>query len=129
MLSQYAFSRPVVRWVRTLAWLCVFAITVLSLLPGEARPHTRLPGRLEHTMAYAGTGFLFWFGYSKPRHRRLIWIGLAIASGVFEALQNFIPGRSPSILDALASTLGLTFGFIGAALLDRSISSREGEKD
>ena len=129
MLSQYTFSGPIVRWVRALAWLCVFAITVLSLLPGEERPHTGLPGRLEHAMAYAGTSFLFWFGYSDPRHRLLIWIGLAIASGLFEALQNFIPGRSPSILDALASTLGLTFGFMGAALLHRSVLSREKEKD
>ena len=128
MLSKYTFSKPVVRWVRLLAWLCGIAITVLSLLPGEERPHTGLPGRFEHAMAYAGTGFLFWFGYSDPRHRVLIWIGLAIASGVFEALQNFIPGRSPSILDALASTLGLTFGFMGGALAQRSLSSREREK-
>jgi len=127
--SQCTFSRPVVRWIRTLAWLCVFAITVLSLLPGEERPHTGLPGRFEHAMAYAGTGFLFWFGYSDPRPRLMIWIGLAITSGVFEALQNFIPGRSASILDALASTLGLTFGFMGGALLHQSMSSREREKD
>jgi len=59
----------------------------------------------------------------------MIWIGLAITSGVFEALQNFIPGRSASILDALASTLGLTFGFMGGALLHQSMSSREREKD
>jgi VanZ family protein len=129
VLSQDTFSRPFVHCVRTLAWVCVLAIAVLSLLPGEERPHTGLPGRLEHAMAYAGTGFLFWFGYCEPRHRFMIWIGLAIASGVFEALQNFVPGRSPSIFDALASTLGLTFGFMAGAQLHQSISNRERKKD
>jgi VanZ family protein len=119
---EHIFSGAVMRWMRALAWLCVLTITVLSLLPGEERPHTGLSGRLEHAMAYAGTGFFIWFGYLHPRHRALFWCGLAIASGVFEVLQNFIPGRSPSILDALASTLGLTFGFLVSALLQWSLS-------
>jgi VanZ family protein len=122
---QHTFSGPVRRWVRALAWLCVLTIAVLSLLPGEERPHTGLAGRLEHAIAYAGTGFFFWFGYSDPRHRALFWIGLAIASGVFEVLQNFVPGRSPSIFDALASTLGLTFGCMAAALAQWSLPRRE----
>ncbi|ARN80173.1 VanZ family protein [Methylocystis bryophila] len=126
MLFEQIFSGPVLRFVRALAWLCVLTITVLSLLPGDERPHTGLSGRFEHAMAYAGTGFLFWFGYSGPRDRALFWIGLAIASGVFEILQNFIPGRSPSILDALTSTLGLTFGFMAAALLRWGLSRGEG---
>ena len=125
MLLEHIFSGTVSRWVRALAWLCVLTITVLSLLPGDERPHTGLSGRFEHAMAYAGTGFFFWFGYPVPRQRALFWIGLAIASGVFEVLQNFIPGRSPSIYDALASTLGLTFGFMAAALLRWSLLRRE----
>jgi len=127
MLSQHSFSGRALPWVRALAWLCVLTIAVLSLLPGDERPHTGLSARFEHATAYAGTGFFFWFGYSAPRQRALFWIGLAIASGVFEVLQNFIPGRSPSIFDALASTLGLTFGFMAAALLHWSLS--RGERD
>jgi VanZ family protein len=95
---------------RIIAWTCAVAITVLSLVPGTLRPHTFLPGRAEHFMAYAGTGFFFVLGYLDIRQRILVWIGLAIASGVFEILQAFIPGRSASPLDALASTGGLTFG-------------------
>lgn len=125
MLLELIFSGPVLRFVRALAWLCMLTIAALSLLPGDERPHTGLSGRFEHAMAYAGTGFIFWFGYPEPRHRALFWIGLAIASGVFEILQNFIPGRSPSILDALASTLGLTFGFLAAALSQWGLSRRE----
>jgi VanZ family protein len=98
------------RAARVLAWICVAAITVLSLVPGALRPHTFLPGRVEHFVAYAGTGFFFALGYLDVRLRVFAWLGLAIASGVFEILQNFVPGRSPSSLDALASTGGLTFG-------------------
>ena len=125
MRSEYIFSGAVMRWLRALAWLCVLTITILSLLPGEERPHTGLSGRLEHAMAYAGTGFFIWFGYHHPRHRALFWCGLAIASCVFEVLQNFIPGRSPSVFDALASTLGLTFGYSVSALLQWSLSRRD----
>jgi VanZ family protein len=124
VLSQYIFAAAGQRSARALAWLCVLTITILSLLPGDERPHTGFSGRLEHALAYAGTGVLIWFGYSDPRHRALFWIGLAIASGVFEVLQNFVPGRSPSIFDALASTLGLTFGFVAAAALQWSLSLR-----
>ena len=125
MRSEHIFSGAVMRWMRALAWLCVLTITILSLLPGEERPHTGFSGRFEHAMAYAGTGFFIWFGYPHPRHRALFWISLAIASGVFEVLQNFIPGRSPSIFDALASTLGLTLGYMVSALLQWSLSRRE----
>ena len=95
---------------RLVAWACALAIAVLSLIPGDYRPHTDLPGRAEHFVAYAGTGFFFVLGYLDVRQRALAWLGLALASGLFEILQAFIPGRSSNSLDALASTGGLTFG-------------------
>jgi VanZ family protein len=96
-------------------------IAVLSLVPGDARPHTDLPGRAEHFIAYAGTGLLFALGYYALRQRMLGLIGLAIASGAFEVLQNFVPGRSPSPLDALASTCGAAFGLLLGAFLNAFI--------
>jgi len=107
----------VVSIARPLAWACVVVIAVLSLVPGDARPHTGLPGRAEHFIAYAGTGFLFSLAYCGLRQRMLALISLAIASGAFEVLQNFVPGRSPSPLDALASTSGLAFGLILGSIL------------
>jgi hypothetical protein len=109
---------------RIIAWICAVAITVLSLVPGTLRPHTFLPGRAEHFMAYAGTGFFFVLGYLDIRQRILAWIGLAIASGVFEILQAFIPGRSPSSLDALSSTGGLTFGLAMGLIAEIILSQR-----
>lgn len=99
-----------IRTARLIAWTCALTIAVLSLMPGDYRPHTLMPGRAEHFVAYAGTGFFFVLGYLDVRQRALAWLGLALASGIFEILQAFIPGRSSSSLDALASTSGLTFG-------------------
>jgi VanZ family protein len=90
---------------------------VLSPVPGDERLQTDLPGRAEHFIAYAGTGFFLALGYHGWRPRVVVWIRLAAASGMFEILQNFIPGRSPSLLDALASSGGLTLGMAcGVAL-------------
>jgi hypothetical protein len=89
----------------------------LSLVPGDARPHTGLPGRGEHFIAYAGTGLLYALGYWELRQRMLALICLAIASGAFEVLQNFVPGRSPSPVDALVSAYGAAFGLLLGATL------------
>ncbi|MBU6528316.1 VanZ family protein [Methylocystis sp. MJC1] len=102
-----------------LAWACVLVILALSLAPGDARPHTILPGKLEHFIAYAGTGFLFSIAYRCLRTRAQIWGALVIASVVLEAIQSFIPGRSPDLLDALASSMGLTVGLTFGAVLTR----------
>jgi VanZ family protein len=76
-----------------------------------------LPRPAEHFVAYAGTGFFFALSYYGLRERLLVWFGLAVASGVFEILQNFVPGRSPSPLDALASTSGLTLGLLSGVIV------------
>jgi hypothetical protein len=102
---------------RLVAWACIVAITALSLVPGGLRPHTFLPGWSEHFIAYSGTGFFLALGYLGLRQRLFAWIGLAVASGVFEILQDFVPGRSPSPFDALASMGGLTLGVALGAVL------------
>ena len=96
--------------------------SILSLVPGAERPHTGAPGRAEHFVAYGGTGFLLALGYLGWRQRLVAWIGLAAASGVFEILQNFIPGRSPSLFDALASTGGLTLGTAVGVILTAALA-------
>jgi VanZ family protein len=125
-LRSYAFwlnPSHLASIARPLAWACVVVIAVLSLVPGDARPHTGLPGRGEHFIAYAGTGLLFALGYWELRQRMLALICLAIASGAFEVLQNFVPGRSPSPLDALTSTCGAAFGLVLGAILSAVVSS------
>ena len=105
-----------------LAWGCIAIVVVLSLVPGSHRPHTFLPGLAEHFIAYAVTGFFFALNYRSLQESLLVWVGLAIASGIFEILQNFIPGRSPSPVDALASVSGLSVGLITALILAAVLS-------
>ena len=71
-----------------------------SELRDATRPRSGLPGRAEHFIAYAGTGVFVALGYVGRRQRVGGWLGLAAASELFEFLQNFIPGRSPSLFDA-----------------------------
>ena len=105
---------------RPLAWFCLLVIAVLSLVPGDLRPHSFLPGRAEHFVAYAVAGWLLALGYWSTRARVLGWLSVSIASGAFEILQNFVPQRTPSVWDALVSVGGLTFGILLGAFRYRN---------
>jgi VanZ family protein len=104
---------------RVAAWVAVLMLTVLSLVPGDLRPHTPMPGRLDHFMAYGLTGLVIAIGYA-PKLIRLSWWGaLTVAAGAFECAQAHIPGRSPSMFDAMASSGGLALGlFVASRLFD-----------
>jgi hypothetical protein len=104
------------RVARMAGWAGIAAITILSLVPGSERPHTGLPGQAEHFAAYACTGFALSLAYHGLRERLIFWFVLATASGVFEILQIWIPGRDAKIQDALASTFGLTTGLVLGAM-------------
>jgi hypothetical protein len=104
------------RVARMAGWAGIATITILSLVPGSERPHTGWPGQAEHFAAYACTGFALSLAYLGLRERLIFWFGLATASGVFEILQIWIPGRDAKIQDALASTFGLTTGLVLGAM-------------
>jgi VanZ family protein len=107
----------ILQTLKILAWLSVLAIVALSLVPGYLRPSTLSSARVEHFLAYAGAAFLFGIAYSSLRERASVWGGLAAVSVVLEVLQGLVPGRSPHILDALASTTGLTIGLLSGAVV------------
>ena len=98
-------------------WLGVLIIAILSLVPGNLRPHTVLPGPLEHTLAYALTGAALAFGYRRMDFRLLCLVGLSAGSVVLEILQASVPGRSPSAVDAVASSSGAALGMLLGAVL------------
>jgi VanZ family protein len=103
---------PLLRLAQIATWTGIVTITVLSLLPGSERPHTGLPGQVEHFLAYACTGLAASFGYLSFRERIVFWTALGAASGFFELIQAWIPDRSSDVRDALASTIGLTAGLL-----------------
>lgn len=96
-------------------WL---VITVLSLLPGNERPHTGYGGNIEHMVAYVGSAGLTALAF---RRAPLIWMVLpfSMASVVFEIAQLYIPGRSSGFDNWFASTLGALVGALLARWLVR----------
>ncbi len=105
------------RFSAVAGWLGVLIIAVLSLVPGDLRPHTILPGPLEHMLAYALTGAALGFGYRHLGSRLLCLGGLSFGSVVFEILQADVPGRSSSAVDVLASSSGVALGILLGAVL------------
>ncbi len=104
---------------RVATWLCVAFVVVLSLVPGQDRPHTGIAGQSEHFIAYAGTAMIAMLSY-----RRALWtiIGLSLLSCLLEILQNFVPGRSPAVMDVIFSSAGGATGTGAAALLSFAVS-------
>jgi hypothetical protein len=88
------------------AWI---AVAVLSLVPGHDRPHTGIPGDLEHAVAYAFTALATSMAW--PRTRGLgVVLALTIMSGAFEICQLWIPGRGASALTWIISSLSAGVG-------------------
>ena len=76
-------------------WLGIVVIAVLSLVPGDYRPHTFLPGPAEHVLAYALTGIALAIGYPQASHRVLWFLALSAAGALFEVLQIWTPAARP----------------------------------
>jgi VanZ family protein len=110
--AEHYMRTLLLRLARIATWSGIVTITVLSLLPGSERPHTGLPGQVEHFLTYACTGLAASFGYLSFRERVIFWTALGAASGFFELIQAWIPDRSSDVRDALASTVGLTAGLL-----------------
>src|SRR3954453_12676172 len=123
MEAETAVLRSVPRQVvQVAAWLCVVLTAYLSLIPSAVEVRTEMPGQLEHVMAYFGTSLLFALGY--PRKLWLIVLGLVAYASLLEGLQSFSPGRTPSLLDASASWLGVVLGVAAVSLSGRWFKSR-----
>lgn len=111
--------------LRLAGWVAVAAIAVLSLVPGEARPHTIESGQVEHLIAYAGTSLLLALGYLW--RVRAVAIGAALTgyAAILEAMQILIPGRGPRLVDFAMSSLGvwLAIALVGLWLWRRNTRS------
>jgi VanZ family protein len=97
------------RWLGNTAKMVFFAgvigVAVLSLLPAKHAP-SLFNDKLEHLIAYAVLGFVG--GLAFPTRRATVWMIaliplLAIA---MELGQEFSPGRSTEIADAVISGAG-----------------------
>ena len=103
-------------WI-AIAWVGYFAIVLVSLVPGSARPHIHgFPAELEHFVAYGAAGSAYGLAYCSTFTRIVSGLILSAASALFEGLQSFVPDRTPELADILASTVGAWIG-LGFAVL------------
>src|SRR5262245_31205718 len=96
---------------RVVAWGCIGAIAILSLLPGPAVTpmRTSMGGHLEHLLAYAATTLITTLAY--VAHGRLkITLALMLYAGSLEYLQRYAPGRLSSFGDFAHSATGVLLG-------------------
>jgi hypothetical protein len=95
--------------------LGVLIIVLLSLVPGELRPHTGASGHVEHFGAYAATAFLAAQGL-RLRGHIICAVGLAALSAAVEIAQMLIPGRNGEFAGFFYSTLGAWLGLLAGSL-------------
>ena len=94
------------RLSRVLAWVLVFGIVALSIVPPDDRVVTDLPRLLEHLSILLLAGLAFGLGY--PDRYPLQTIAFFAAS--LELVQVWVPGRHARLSDFAAGVVGLSLG-------------------
>ena len=104
---------------RAVGWACVVVIVVVSLVPGDARPDTGIPGQIDHIIAYCGTASLLGLGYPAAKSRFGMIVMLISLAATLEVAQRWIPGRHPQFIDFAASVAGTCLGMLAAMVVHR----------
>jgi VanZ family protein len=103
--------------LRACAGCSIFALAVLSWLPGQAMVRTgALSPSEEHFLAYMISGLLV--AAALPRYR-LVHVACfyVLLAGMLELGQNFVPGRDPEVFAAIVSICGAIAGEVVARLV------------
>lgn len=104
---------------RILAWIGIFAIVVLSVVPAAERPVTDFAPQFEHVAAFALVAGAFSIGYDLSL-ARLIFFALLFCGGI-ELLQVPLPTRharvSDFVIDFIASCFAFALVHIGKKLV------------
>jgi membrane associated rhomboid family serine protease len=106
------------RLSRVTGLACVAAIIVLSLLPGDERPHTGASGQIEHVAAYLGTAVLLALGFRTMRNRVAALSALVGLAAALEIMQRLVPGRHSQVIDWFASSMGAGIGVLAVVLIE-----------
>ncbi len=101
---------PLAAALRFVSWLCIPTIAILSLVPGEARPHTGFPGQIEHVLAYFLTALLLGVHQRTLASVAILALALCAYAGILETLQVWVPGRNAQLIDFAASSCGALSG-------------------
>ena len=106
----------------------VIAVTWLSLSPPDSLPEIQVWDKLLHLMAYAVLATCGAVGFLGCRPRLMVGVGLIVLGCGLEVAQAAIPGRNPSISDAVANIAGIALGLATAWIGDRLVGASEGSK-
>jgi hypothetical protein len=104
--------RKLVMLTRMGSGLAALTIIVLSLLPGNMRPHVLGNDYGEHFVAYLVTGGLLAIGCLRPMQLLSRGVLLTICAGSLEFVQLWIPGRTSSAGGFATSTIGAWIGLL-----------------
>lgn len=104
--KRHALLAQVITLIRVEAWLAVLLVIVLSVVPGNMRPHVLPNGNHEHLTAYFITGILLGVGYSRAGQLLLSAVMLSVCAGALEIAQIWIPERTASLENFFSSTFG-----------------------
>jgi len=102
--------------LRSGACVALVGVAVLSLVPGEMRPHTPASGNMDHLAAYLVCGALVGLGIRRLNGWRMPLFLSALAA-CFEVAQLLIPGRNPGLDNWAASTAGAVIAALVLAVL------------
>jgi len=112
------------RSVKLLAWLCLAAIVVLSLVTPSLRPVTALPHNLEHAGIFLAAGLAVGLGY--PGHWWRNALLLTAFAGAIEIAQLYAPGRHARWMDFFVDATAACLGAALASMVERMTLSRGG---
>ena len=104
----------------------IIAVTWLSLTPQGALPEIHVWDKLQHLMAYAVLAICGTVGFLGRRRRLMVGLGLIVLGCGIEVAQAAVPGRSPSIGDAVTNIAGIALGLATAWIGDRLVGARKG---
>lgn len=111
------------------AILCSLVILVLTLMPGQAVPKVEIfqVDKLVHFFVFSSLMVSASYGTLKSNQRNgtpgrpFLWSGFySVIFGIMiEVLQQFIPGRSFSIPDMVANSIGVGLGYLLCVVMQR----------
>jgi VanZ family protein len=93
-----------------LGWFGILAITILSLVPIELRPHVLAVSQFEHVGAYFATGVALALPFRTRKTLVLVCFSLSLLAALLEVAQLWIPGRDSRLIDWVAGSLGAWAG-------------------
>jgi VanZ family protein len=113
-------------WMHGAGWICVLAIIVLSLLPGEAQgppdlTSISLVDVAQNFAAYFACSLLLLWGRTSTAGKATVGSALCVLSATMECFQEIIPRRVPDVVDFAVNSGGaLSAAILSAYLFNTS---------